>query len=360
MYLQRLYLKNFKNYDEFVIELTEGVNCIVGVNGVGKTNLLDAVYMLSMTKSAFSFTENQNVQHGQKAFAISGKFKVDSDLDTVICQYENSKKKFILNGEEYQRFSEHFGKYPCVLIAPNDTDLLREGSEVRRKYFDSVISQFDKEYLQSLIKYQRAVQQRNQLLKSFAEKRQIPNRDWVLPYDHVLIHEGYKIYLKRKEFIDQFLPFFHSSYNFLCTTKEEANIIYKSDLDSENSKDLYNETWEKDITLQRTTKGVHKDDFDFKLSNYPLKKYGSQGQQKSFIIALKLGQYTILNQKLNQKPILLLDDIFDKLDDERIKKMLELMKEKKFGQIVLTDARPERSKVLINQISSSSNIIEIK
>ncbi|KXX68584.1 DNA replication/repair protein RecF [Flammeovirga sp. SJP92] len=356
MYLERLYLKNFKNYDELTLELEEGINCIIGPNGIGKTNLIDAVYMLSMTKSAFSFTENQNVKHGTSDFALSGRFKTENDLSTVICQYDKSKKKISLNGKEYSRFSEHFGKFPCVLIAPNDTDLLREGSEIRRRYFDSVISQFDKEYLQSLIDYQRALLQRNQLLKNFAEQRQIPNKEWVAPYNHMLLKEGQKIHSKRKLFIEEFLFNFKEAYVSLAG-EENADINYKSDFGSNT---IFEESWEKDIALQRTTKGIHKDDFDFRLNTYPLKKFGSQGQQKSFIIALKLGQYLLLKKQLHTSPILLLDDIFDKLDDIRIKKLLDLIKEKKFNQILLSDARPERSKTLIDQISMPCNIIELK
>lgn len=356
MYLERLYLKNFKNYDELTLELKDGVNCIIGPNGIGKTNLIDAVYMLSMTKSAFSFTENQNIKHGLGDFALSGRFKTESDLSTVICQYDKSKKKISLNGKEYNRFSEHFGKFPCVLIAPNDTDLLREGSEIRRKYFDSVISQFDKEYLQSLIDYQRALLQRNHLLKNFAEKRQIPNKDWAAPYDHVLLKEGRKIQEKRKNFTEEFSNLFKEAYTSLAG-EELATINYKSDFGSDT---IFDDSWEKDVALQRTTKGIHKDDFDFRLDTYPLKKYGSQGQQKSFIIALKLGQFLILKKQLHTSPILLLDDIFDKLDDIRIKKLLGLIKDEKFSQILLSDARPERSKILMEQISMPCNIIELK
>lgn len=360
MYLERLYLKDFKNYEEFSLELKDGVNCIIGPNGVGKTNLIDAVYTLSMTKSAFSFTENQNIRHGSKAYALSGTFLHDNKKDIVICQYDKTKKRIHLNGKEYTRFSEHFGKFPCVLIAPNDTDLLREGSEIRRKYFDSVISQFDKNYLQSLIQYQRALMQRNQLLKNFYEKRQVPNKEWIVPYDHVLLTEGEKIHASRKKFINEFIPLFLEIYKNLSGDKENTDIIYKSDFDVDNYLDLYENSWEKDIVLQRTTKGIHKDDFEFKLSNYPLKKYGSQGQQKSFIISLKLGQHSYLKTQLLVTPILLLDDIFDKLDDNRIEKLLELIKQKKFGQILLSDARPERSKILIENISMPFNVIEIE
>ncbi|NLR93076.1 DNA replication/repair protein RecF [Flammeovirga agarivorans] len=359
MYLERLYLRDFKNYKELSVDFTEGVNCIVGPNGVGKTNLLDAVYFLSMTRSAFSFTEQQNARHGEKIFALSGKFYKKDDPDMVVCQYQKPKKKFSLNGKEYQKFSEHFGKYPCVLIAPNDTDLLREGSEVRRKHFDSVISQFDKEYLKALIDYQRAVLQRNELLKMFAEKRQIPNKDWVAPYDHIILQNAKIIHHKRKKFVEKFHGFFQESYSFLSEEREEASIIYKSDLSKENFGQIYAEAWEKDVHLQRTTKGIHKDDFDFQLAGYPLKKYGSQGQQKSFIIAMKLAQHYLLKEALEVVPILLLDDIFDKLDDNRIKKLLELIKEKKFGQIILTDARPERSKSLMEEINTESHFIEI-
>ncbi|ANQ50251.1 DNA replication and repair protein RecF [Flammeovirga sp. MY04] len=360
MFIERLYIKDFKSYSEQTVELKEGVNCIVGPNGIGKTNMLDAIYLLSMTKSAFSYTEQQNVRHGEKTFAISGKFIHRDQVDTVICQFQKPKKKFSVNGKDYKKFSDHFGKYPCVLIAPNDTDLLREGSEIRRKYFDSVISQYDKVYLKALIDYQRALLQRNELLKLFAEKRQMPNRDWVAPYDHALLQNGKLINQKRQEFVTKFLPFFEESYSFLSEGREQASIRYKSEFSKDNFEEIYQEAWEKDVVLQRTTKGIHKDDFEFQLSDLSLKKYGSQGQQKSFIIALKLAQHSLLKGTLSKVPILLLDDIFDKLDDNRIKKLLELIKEKKFGQIILTDARPERSKSLMEEINTASHFIEIE
>ncbi|MEN7550283.1 DNA replication/repair protein RecF [Rapidithrix thailandica] len=360
MYLKDLRIISFKNYEESELHFSAQINCFTGANGSGKTNLLDAIHYLCLTKSAFNAIDAQNIRHQAPLFALHGTFFKNEKEYQVSCGLKAGKKKSIrLNKKEYERVSEHIGQFPCVLIAPNDTDLIREGSETRRKYFDSIISQINKPYLEQLICYNQALKQRNILLKQFAEQRYF-EQDLLEPYDHMLIDLSQKIAEQRRAFITTFQPLFEKHYQYISAAKEQVALNYSSQVKVSGFEEHFRNNLQKDMHLQRTTSGIHKDDFDFSIEEYPLKKFGSQGQQKSYVIALKLAQFEVMHQATGRKPILLMDDIFDKLDDLRIAKLLQMITEHIFGQVFITDAREERSRQLMKQVHAETIFFDIE
>jgi DNA replication and repair protein RecF len=359
MHLHTLQLINFKNYETEKLELSEKINVLVGKNGCGKTNLLDAIHFLSLTKSAFSSADQYAIRHGEKFFSLKGEFRVGGKSHDILCAVQTgSKKIFTEDGQDYNKLSDHIGKYPIVMVAPDDTELVKEGSEERRKFFDSIISQLDKQYLEALIRYNYALKQRNSLLKMFAETRKVDSLA-LETYDIVLSESGKVIFEKRKAFIDQFLPYFRRFYNFIVDS-EQVNLQYSSELKNMPFHDGLARNRDRDLFLQRTNFGIHRDDYLFNLNDGDLKRLGSQGQQKSFIIALKLAHFEVIKQHKNLKPILLLDDIFDKLDDFRIEKLLELIKNEEFGQLFITDARPDRTYTLLKKINAQANVLKVE
>jgi DNA replication and repair protein RecF len=355
MRLEKLHLINFKNYIEATLDFSAKINVLVGKNGSGKTNLLDAIHYLSFTKSAFNSSDHQNIMHGNNHFFMRGNLKIGSRSQEITCGVQvGLKKNFKEENVEYQKLSDHIGKYPVVLIAPDDVDLVKEGSESRRKFFDSMISQIDKVYLENLIRYNHCLKQRNGLLKLFQESGTV---DWeaLESYDHVLEPLGNAIYIRRKLFVNEFLPVFLRFYNFLVSDEEVANLNYLSGLEKMKFAEGLYQSRNKDLALQRTSFGVHRDEFEFTIGEGDLKRLGSQGQQKSFVIALKLAQAEIIKSHKGFSPILLLDDIFDKLDDYRIAKLLELIKND-LGQLFITDARPDRTQGFLQQINVSASV----
>lgn len=360
MWLEKISLLNFKNYEELELQFSEQINCFVGENGSGKTNLLDAIYYLSLTKSAFSSTEAQNIRHGAAFFLIKGLMHKETHDFHIQFSVQNGQKKIAKNnGANYDRISEHIGLFPVVLITPDDTDIIKGGSEIRRKFFDGLISQIDTIYLDHLINYNHVLKQRNSLLKQFAEKKSY-DEDLLDSYSSQLLSYGAKIHAYRKAFISSFLPIFLAHYNNISGQKEIVEIHYQSDFASENYRQDFYQAYQKDMILQRTGKGIHKDDFEFEINHLPVKKYGSQGQQKSFVIALKLAQFDIIRNEKGLKPILLLDDIFDKLDDFRIAKLVEMVAHHSFGQLFITDARPERTQTILQQIDAERKVFTIQ
>ena len=334
------------------------INCLVGENGSGKTNLLDAIYYLSMSKSAFNSIDSYNIKHDESYFTIQGNFELE-DTYQVFCGVQKGQKKVLkLNKKAYEKISHHIGKFPVVLIAPHDVNLIIDGSEVRRKYFDSIIAQVDLEYLGHLIRYNQILKQRNSLLKQFQE-RNFKDEDLLSTYDLPLLSLGKQIFQKRKVFVQEFLPYFQSKYEFISNQKELVNIKYNSQLHQDDFEQIFRAGRQKDILLQRSNFGIHKDDYHFEIENHLLKRIGSQGQQKSFLIALKLAQFQYISQMKNFKAILLLDDIFDKLDDKRIQRLIQLIADHTFGQIFITDARPERSKQFLANIESIKKIFHV-
>jgi DNA replication and repair protein RecF len=358
MQLQNLQLINFKNYEEVKLDFSSKINVLVGKNGSGKTNLLDAIHYLSLTKSAVSPSDSFCIRHGEPNFYIRGLFKQPQAINEISCAYQSGAKKIFKEGvNEYQKLSDHIGKYPVVLIAPDDTDLVKEGSEARRKFFDSMISQLDRSYLEGLIQYNHALRQRNSLLKMFSETESF-DAVALETYDQVLLLLGQKVFEKRRQFVDAFVPVFNRYYHFIVAG-EEAGVGYSSELKNVGYEEGLSSNRQRDLFSQRTNFGIHRDDYHFTLGNADLKKLGSQGQQKSFIIALKLAQFEIIKGHTGFNPVLLLDDIFDKLDDFRIERLLELIKNDELGQLFLTDARPDRTGSLLKQIGVSSSVFSV-
>ena len=359
MHLKQLRLLGFKNYQDETLDFTPKINCIVGDNGSGKTNLLDAIHYLSITKSAFNSIDTQNIRNGDSFFSLIGEYEHSRKTHSLFCSQERGKKKlFKLDNNEYEKLSEHIGKFPCVLISPNDTDLIREGNEVRRRFFDSIISQLDPQYLQDLINYNHNLKQRNHLLRYFQNKLEI-DHDLLEPYNKLIIDIGVKLFRKRKKMAKDFLPSFLEKYGELSSEKEAVSIKYNSQFEEKDYKETFQKSLITDLELQRSTFGSHRDKWEFYIEGKPLKKFGSQGQQKTFVVSLKLAQFQILQEKLGFQPLLLLDDIFDKLDDHRIEKLMSMVAHDQFSQIFLTDARPERTKSILASLNLNSNLITI-
>lgn len=359
MELRKLNLVNFRNYEQLAVGFEGQVHCLLGKNGSGKTNLLDSIYYLSFTKSSLLASDSQNIRTGQNVFSIRGTFQNSTTSHDVLCSYQSGQKKVIReDGNDYGRLSEHIGKYPAVMIAPSDIELIWDGGEVRRRFFDTLISQVNKEYLDRLIVYTGHLKMRNSLLKRFAEKGKV-DHDLLESCDRQLIPCGDFIARTRQEFLTKFSPYFQQHYAFLSGSSAElAAIAYRSGTDDDSLSDALSKNLNRDIILQRTTMGAHRDDFIFSLDGFELKRHGSQGQQKSFLIGLKLAEFDILTTRKKFKPILLLDDIFDKLDDDRITRLIGLVDSGTFGQLFITDARPDRSRDLLKGIRAESFLVE--
>jgi len=360
MYLKKLTLNNFKNCSEAHLEFSEKINCFIGDNGAGKTNILDSIYYLSFCKSYFNLIDSQNVKHEEDFFAIHGDYSKNGDKnDKLSCiQKLNHKKQFRINKKEYDRLADHIGLFPLVMISPYDRDLINEGSELRRKYIDGVISQFDRIYLDELLKYNKALAQRNALLKHFAETRRF-NSESLEIWNKQLTESGSYIHNKRKIFLEEFIPIFRDYFRIITDGKEEVSIDYESQLFSDSLDELLTASVDKDRSARYTTVGIHKDDLIFKIGNYPLKKFGSQGQQKSFVIAIKLAQFEYTKNLKGFKPVLLFDDIFDKLDDHRVQQLIHLVSENSFGQVFITDTQEQRITRLFEEVDIDHNIFEV-
>ena len=347
MFLKDIKLLQFKNYENSELEFSEKINCFTGLNGSGKTNLLDAIYYLSFTKSFFNSSDKQNIKYEKDFFVVQANFSLNDKIEKIYCGYKKGKKKnFKRNNKSYNRFSEHIGLLPVVMISPADSRLILGRSEERRKYVDSVISQYDKEYLYVLIKYNRILEQRNKLLKDLL-KNEYNNIETLHIYDEQLVSSGEIIYKKRLDFTNKLLPIFSDYYQFISKKREEVELIYQSQLIDNDFSSLLKQTHEKDRFLQYTTSGVHRDDLVLKINKHSIKKTGSQGQQKTFLISLKFAQFEFIKNISRIKPILLLDDIFDKFDADRVKQIIKLISEDKFGQIFITDTNSERVKKVL-------------
>ena len=345
MYLKKLVLINFKNIAQAEITLSERLNGFVGDNGAGKTNVLDAVYYLSMSKSALTMTDGQSVRHGEDFFVVEGTYAGDSGSnDTVNCSFlRRSGKVLKLNGKEYDRMADHVGRFPVVMVSPQDSVLITDAAEERRRYLNAFLSQLDRDYLASLMRYNAVLAERNRFLKSSSDEQMLQI------YDMQLADHAARIYERRRDIIERMRPLVAEFYRQLSGDREQVEIEYRSELASASMGELLLASRERDIVNGFTTSGVHRDDMSLRIGGYPLRKYGSQGQQKSFLMSLKLAQYRILAEVCGERPLLLLDDLFDKLDTSRVENLLTLVAGDDFGQIFITDCNRSRLETILSR-----------
>jgi len=360
MHLNSLSLINYKSFESADFVMDEKINCFVGKNGKGKTNVLDAIYHLAFAKSYFNPMTVQNINHEADFFVINGKFEKDEKEENVVVSAKRGHKRIVKrNGKIYDKISDHIGLLPLVIISPADRDLIIEGSETRRKFLDGVISLDNNRYLTSLIHYNKLLQQRNALLKYFAANRKFDS-DALAVYDEQLVPLGTYIHKERVAFLDRFTPIFKDFYTQISRSAQETvTIEYKSDFNEADPSAVFKEAQQKDLQVQYSTVGTHKDDLLFSLDQHPIKKYGSQGQQKSFLTALKLAQFEFIKNESGTVPILLLDDIFDKLDEDRVSQLIAMVNDEQFGQLFISDTHRDRTENVIKNVNQSYKMFEL-
>ncbi|WP_144281074.1 DNA replication/repair protein RecF [Chryseobacterium echinoideorum] len=359
MIIRKLSLYNFKNHSEKTFDLSPQINCFVGNNGVGKTNILDALHYLSVGKSFLGNTDLNNIKKDEDFFSINAEVQNGNSEDNIkISQPKEAKKIIKKNDKTYDRLADHIGYLPSVMISPYDSNLISDSGESRRKFLDAMISQTDSEYLFGLMQYQKTIQQRNALLKYFAKNRTW-DKDSLEIYDDPIIKSGTQIYKKRKNFVEKLNPIVQSFYEIISGGKESVSVVYESHLQDDSFENLLKESLDRDRMLTYTSKGIHKDDLLFEMDSVLIKKIGSQGQQKSFLISLKLAQMSLVKELTGKTPILLLDDIFDKLDDIRVAQLIKLVNQENFGQIFITDTHRERTESVVKKINEESIIFEV-
>ena len=359
MQLKKVHLINYKYFDDITIDFDSSVNCVVGKNGIGKTTILDSIYHLAFGKSYFNPISKQNIRHGENFFMIDGSFSNGEKQDNITVSFKRNEKKLIKrNNKAYDRLSDHIGKIGLVIISPIDQDLIKEGSDVRRKFMDGVISQNDQNYLNTLINYQKVLSQRNALLKYFAANNTFQS-DTLAVYDQQMVNLGDEIFDKRNEFIKEYSPLLADRYKTISGNNEQVTVEYQSQLEKGDFSYLLKDRQQKDLQYQYSSVGIHKDDLILKLNGYPIKKFGSQGQQKSYLIALKFAQYDFMLNQKEEKPILLLDDIFDKLDQERVEQLISMIAADKMGQLFISDTDSERTKTVVKNNVDQFKLIEL-
>lgn len=360
MHLENLHLVNYKNYEEAEISLSSGINCFVGKNGAGKTNILDAVHYLSMCKSYMNVIDRQNIRFDQPFFVVQGDwFKEETTINIHCAVKVGAKKVFRRNKKEYEKLADHIGQFPAVMISPYDRDLISEGSELRRKWMDGIIAQFDRRYLDDIQKYAKVLLQRNALLKNMAEHR-LFDRESIEVWNMQLVQLGERIFARRKEFLESFIPIFQKHYDAIGNKSENVSLAYRSQLSEGDFGQLLLNSERKDAQTRYTNVGTHRDDLIFEIKGYPVKKFGSQGQQKSYIVALRLAQYEWLKAQLNVTPVLLLDDIFDKLDQTRVERLMKLVHDQFFGQVLVTDTDEDRIREIFAKNDLESRVFRVK
>jgi DNA replication and repair protein RecF len=361
MFLKSLSLINFKNYAEARVEFGPAINCFAGDNGSGKTNLLDAIHYLSLCKSYFNPVDSQNIKHDSPFFLIQGLYSREEKEENLSCGVKRGQKKvFKRNQKEYERLADHIGAFPLVMISPADSELIEGGSESRRRFLDSVISQYDRRYLDLLIRYNRALSQRNALFKRFHESGQF-DKSALDVWNMQLVAHGTQIFEERKRFIDKFIPIFQKFYTEITGSRETVELAYDSDLLSATFEEVLEKALPRDRAVLHSTAGIHRDDLDFRMNGYSLKKTGSQGQQKSFLLALKLAQFEFLRDAVSaETPLLLLDDIHDKLDEYRVKKLLQLIREARFGQVFITDTHTQRLSAVFSELQLGYRLFQVE
>ncbi len=360
MHIEEISIVNFKNLNEVKAEFSPKLNCFIGMNGAGKTNMLDAIYYLSFCKSFFNATDQLNINHNENFFMLNGIYtRLDSN-EIVNCGLQKGQKKqFKRNSKVYKKLQEHIGLLPLVMVTPSDVNLILGGSDERRKFMDGVISQYNQNYLDDLLKYNRALTQRNNLLKHFASERYF-DEELLAVWDSQLVEYGKRIHKERYEFVKKLIPVFQRYYTFISQGNEEVGIIHQSDLYDSDFEQLLKNSLIKDRAVQYTTVGIHKDDMELKIGEYPIKKLGSQGQKKTFLVALKLAQFEFIKEISGLKPILLLDDIFDKLDQHRVEQIVATVAGEQFGQIFLTDTNREHLDAIIKKMDTDFRIFKVE
>ncbi len=346
MRLKRLTILNFKNIPEATLDFTARINCFVGGNGEGKTNAVDAIYYLSMCKSAQGMTDSQCVRHGEEQFVLEGEYATDGGRrEDIVCGFRRGgEKNFRRAGKEYDRLGEHIGMIPVVIVSPSDVFLIHDAPDQRRKYLNGLLSQSDPEYLPNIVRYNHILEERNKLLKSGSA-----GGDVLDVLDMQLCRAGEAVFAKRSQIVQALAPLAGEYYRALSDDREQVELKYNSELADTPFDELLAASRERDRLNQFTTCGVHRDDLKMTIGGYMLRKYGSQGQQKSFLVALKLAQYTLTARLKNEKPILLLDDLFDKLDLDRVERLLQLVSDESFGQIFITDCNKVRLESILDR-----------
>ena len=353
MILRELNILNYKNIREAAMQFSDKLNCFIGLNGQGKTNVLDAIYYLSFTKSAYNAIDSQNIHHDEEMAMIQGQYLLGEDIETISCGLKRGvKKQFRRGKKDYKRLLDHIGLIPLVMVSPQDSELVVEGSDERRKFMDGVISQYSKPYLEHLTQYNALLKQRNALLKQYAEVAAdaLPVALFEV-LEMQLVQHALPIYQERVRFIEQFVPYFQEVYRAISGDKEQVALQYISQLHERDLTEALARTRQRDLILGWTSQGIHKDELEMSLGNYPLKRVGSQGQQKTYLLAMKLGQALYLDSvhAVNTRPILLLDDIFDKLDSERVERIVQLVVGEQFGQIFITDTDRQHLTAILSE-----------
>ena len=358
MILKKISILNYKNIEQAELDFSPKLNCFFGQNGMGKTNLLDAVYFLSFCKSAGNPVDSQNIRHEADFFVIQGFYEAaDGTPETIYCGMKRrQKKQFKRNKKEYTRLSDHIGFLPLVMVSPADSVLIAGGSEERRRFMDVVISQYDKEYLNALIRYNKAMQQRNTLLKS---EQPVEGALFDVLED-IMAQTGEVVFHKREQFIQEFIPIFQSFYSFISEDKEKVALMYESHARGASLRELLKESRERDKIMGFSLKGVHKDELNMVLGDFPIKREGSQGQNKTYLIALKLAQFDFLKRTGSTEPLLLLDDIFDKLDALRMEQIIKLVAGDSFGQIFITDTNREHLDRILHKVGGDYKIFRVE
>jgi len=359
MYLKKLILTNFKNYELNELEFSPKINCFVGNNGVGKTNILDAIHYLSLTKSFFNNIDGISIRHGEDYFILQGTFSMNGEEDQIYCAYQKLKQKLLKrNGKEYQKLSDHVGKYPVVMMSPADSALITEGSEDRRRFLNKIISQYNSEYLDSVLRYNKALQQRNKLLKDFRSSGRFDNEVLSI-WDAQLVKYGSYVFSERDILVNELIPVFQEYYSMISSGKESVKLKYRSHLSEGNFQDALLNSIAKDRFLEYTTVGIHKDDLILEMNDFSVKSLSSQGQQKSYLVALKLAKFDYIKKKAGFPPVLLLDDIFDKFDADRVEQIIKLVGNQRFGQIFITDTHQSRLQNILTSHSTDYKLFNI-
>ncbi|HLO58330.1 MAG TPA: DNA replication/repair protein RecF [Bacteroidales bacterium] len=358
MFLDSISIVNFKNFAQAELSFSPRINCFVGNNGVGKTNLLDAIHYLCLCKSYFNPVDSQNIKHDEEFSVIQGIFPGNEKPNEIFCSIHHNKNKvFKCNKKEYEKLAHHIGSFPVVMISPQDSSLIMEGSEERRRFLNNVISQYDRTYLEDVLQYNRVLAQRNKLLKDTWNQR--GNQDLMEVYDAQMEVPAGRIFRSRMLFSEKMIPVFRKYYRKIAADHEEVDLQYQSQLMDQSILDLLKHSREKDRIMQYTTQGIHKDDLILKLNGYPLKKTGSQGQQKTFLVTLKLAQFDFIKEMSQIRPILLLDDVFDKFDEQRVRQIIRLVSDDHFGQIFISHTDEEKMRSILEEMHTEFKLFRV-